>query len=186
MSRAGGLSPVAGCVALMIRRPRRPAPASSAKRALARSSPSMPLTMALTRLSSRASICEFSERTRQPPRVRVGSSTTLQARSWPVLGESLGDCRRILGMQVHAHVARRRGQPAHGLADQRGDLSRVGLQLAACELLAHRQRQQYQLLFNFALQRRQRPRQLVEDPVQARDLRRERVVLALAVRRVRR
>ena len=52
--------------------------------AAARSSPSMLLTMALTRLSSRESICEFSERTRQPPRVRVGSSTTLQARSWPM------------------------------------------------------------------------------------------------------
>ncbi len=126
-------------------------------------------TMALTRLSRRASIWEVSVRTRQPPRVSVGSSTIVQARS------TLGVARRSRttaassGCRCTRMSRAATGSRPHCLADDRHDLARVGLKLAARELFANREGEQHQLFLDFAIELLERPCEHRAQRVEARD-----------------
>ena len=89
-------------------------------------------------------------RTRQPPRVSAGSSTMRPRAIARRRGEQLAHDRGVFRMQVHAHVARGSRQARDGLANDRDDLRGIGLQLAAHDLLADREREQRELLFDLA------------------------------------
>ena len=88
---------------------------------------------------------EFSLVTRQPPRDRIGSSAMLQARSLAASASRAAHQLRVLGMQMHAHVARIGRQQRHRLADHGDDLVGMQLELAPHHLARDRAGEQRQL-----------------------------------------
>ena len=114
-----------------------PLPRVAARRALRRAGTD---DRADARLQTRvdAAPCRWSRGNRRAPSPDLRRSST---RSPAGVRELLAHDGRIFRMQVDAHVARRRRQQRHGLANDRDHLRRIDAQLTTHQLLRDGQRQ---------------------------------------------